>query len=73
MRFATIPLLALAALCVSCSQSSAPPPAAAKADPPAQKTVIDDQLKALDKAKAVQDTLDQQAKERDKKMQEQGG
>jgi hypothetical protein len=74
MRFANIPLLATAALCVSCSESQAPPPAAAQTPPPApQKTVFDDQLKALEKAKAVQGTVDQQKKDEDKKIEDAGG
>ena len=61
------PLLALAA----CS-SKAPPPAEAQAPPPPpQKTVFDTQLKALDKAKAVQGVVDQQKIEADKKTKEQ--
>lgn len=61
------PLLALAA----CS-SKAPPPAEAQAPPPPpQKTVFDTQLKALDKAKAVQGVVDQQKTEADRKTKEQ--
>jgi hypothetical protein len=75
MRFATISILALAALSASCSSS--PPPAAtepvAQKPPERQKTVIDEQLKAIDKAKAVQDTVDQQKKDMDKKLEEAGG
>ena len=73
MRLSTIPLLAAIALCVSCSESKAPPPSAAQTPPPAQKTVIDDQLKALEKAKAVQGTVDQQKKDTDKKIEDAGG
>jgi hypothetical protein len=74
MRAATIPLLAAAALCVSCSESNAPPqPTAAQTPPPAQQTVIDDQLKALEKAEAVQGTVDQQKKDTDKKIDDAGG
>ena len=71
MKIATLlimsPLLALAA----CS-SKAPPPAEAQAPPPpSQKTVFDTQLKALDKAKAVQGVVDQQKTEADRKTKEQ--
>lgn len=70
MRLATISTLVLCVLSVSCSHS-APPPAAAPAQ--RQKTVIDTQLEAIDKAKAVQDTVDQQKKAMDKKLDEAGG
>ena len=40
---------------------------------PAQKTVIDTQLKALQKAKDVQKTVDQQKADLDKKLEDQGG
>jgi hypothetical protein len=42
-------------------------PAAAK-----QKTVIDDQLKALDKARAVGNTLEQEKEAHDKVIEDQG-
>ena len=71
MRFATISILALAALSVSCSSSPSPEEAAAQAKK--QKTVIDAQLKAIEKAKAVQETVDQQKKDMDKKIDDQGG
>lgn len=77
MRIATISILFFAVLSVSCSKS--PPPeataqeAAQKKPPQKQQTVIDAQLKALDKAKAVQGTLDQQKKDMDKKLEDSGG
>jgi predicted nucleic acid-binding Zn-ribbon protein len=37
------------------------------------KTVIDDQLKALDKAKALQEALDQQKVDSDKAIEDAGG
>ncbi len=37
-----------------------------------QKTVFDDQLKALDKAKAVEKQLQEDKEKRDKAMQDQG-
>ncbi len=40
--------------------------------PPRQKTVFDDQLKALDKAKAVEKQLQEDNEKRDKAMQDQG-
>lgn len=71
MRFAKIVLLSLVALSASCADQT-PPPAVA-AQPDAQKTVIDAQLKALEKAKAVQGTVDQQKKDADKKIEDAGG
>jgi len=65
MRRAILPLAALVALSAACSQTAAPPP-----PPQKQKTVFDDQLKALDKAKAVQQTVDQQKKEADKRLEQ---
>lgn len=58
----------------ACSRSKAP--AEAEAPPPsqpAQKTVFDTQLKALQKAKDVQKTVDQQKAETDKKLDDAGG
>jgi hypothetical protein len=49
---------------------AAKPTAQAK---PAQKTVLDDQLKALQKAKDVQKTVDDAAKARDKAIEDGGG
>jgi len=59
-------VLALAA----CSKE----PAVSETTPPSQpagKTVFDTQLKALDKAKAVQGVVDQQKADADKKLKEQ--
>jgi hypothetical protein len=67
MRIATIPVLIFALLSVSCSQTPPPPP------PAKQPTVFDAQLKALDKAKAVQDIVDKQKKDMDKKLEDAGG
>lgn len=74
MRIATLSIFVLAVLSVSCSQGTPPPAPAAQPKPAErQKTVIDAQLKALDKAKAVQGTLDQQKKDMDKKLEDAGG
>ncbi|TLY52544.1 MAG: hypothetical protein E6K53_04015 [Gammaproteobacteria bacterium] len=64
MRLAILPLAALLALSAACSQTAAPPP------PQKQKTVWDDQLKAIDKAKGVQQTVDQNKKEADKRLEQ---
>ena len=47
--------------------------AAAQPAPVRQKTVFDDQLKALDKAKAVEKQLQEDKDKRDKAMEDQGG
>ena len=64
MRLAILPLAAIVALSAACSQTPPPQPAAT------QTTVFDDQLKALDKAKAVQQTVDQQKKDTDKRLEQ---
>lgn len=56
----------------ACSRSKEP--AVSETTPPAQpagKTVFDTQIKALDKAKAVQGVVDQQKVEADQKVKEQ--
>jgi len=71
MRIATLSIFVLAVLSVSCSRGTPPPAPAAQPKPAErQKTVIDAQLKALDKEKAVQSTLDQRTKALDKQMEE---
>jgi hypothetical protein len=45
----------------------------AAAPPEPQKTVLDPQLQALEKAKAEQAVIDQQKKETDKKIDDAGG
>ena len=67
-------LLALAA-CGSHKSADADADAAKPAAQPAQakqKTVFDDQLKALDKAKGVEKQLQEDKEKRDKEMQDQG-
>ncbi len=68
-----IVLLAIAAaLLVACSSKPADPPTAAT--PAArQPTVIDPQLKALDDAKKVQATLDEEDRKRRKAIDDAGG
>lgn len=56
-------VLVFALLCAGCSAAVAPPP-----EPP-KKTVIDAQLKAIEKAKAVQQTVDQQKVDTDRKIE----
>ena len=67
--FATVLVLALGA----CGSSQKPAEQVAAPPPPPQKTVLDDQLKAIDRAKAVQDTVDKQAKKADDQLKDQGG
>ena len=64
-------LLALGA-CSGGGADDAKPAAEAQVTP-AQKTVLDAQLKALQKAKDVQKTVDDQAKAADKAIDDQGG
>ena len=75
MKFAATSLgaFALALALAACSGSKAPPENAAAAPPPPQKTVFDTQLKALQKAKDVQKTVDQQKADMDKKLEDSGG
>ena len=70
-------LLVLASACAiaGCTQSSnddAKPAEQAQAAP-AQKTVLDPQLKAIQKAKDVQKTVDDAAKATDKAVDDNGG
>ncbi len=73
--------LCAAALLVACSSHSSDTDsraADAPADQPAtaearKPTVFDDQLKALDKTKAVEQTLQKAQADRDKQMDEQDG
>ncbi len=80
----TLPLaasLCAVTLLIACSSHSSDADrraAEAPVDPPAaaetrQPTVFDDQLKALDKAKSVEQTLQKAQAEREKEMDEQGG
>ncbi len=64
--------LVLVASCALAACGKSPPPAPVE-PPQKQKTVFDDQLKALDKAKGVQGTVDQQHQDADKKLEGDGG
>lgn len=66
-----LPFAFVAACALSACSTDAPPPKTA--DQPAQKTVIDTQLKALQKAKDVQNVVDDQKKKTDKALEDQGG
>jgi hypothetical protein len=76
MKSSVLLIASLACLIGACSSGKAPPPAATAADPAPQAmrpTVFDAQLKALDKAKAVQGVVDKQKADADKKLDDQGG
>jgi len=65
-----VPLVA-APLLVACSHEK-PPPVDQQPRTPAEKTVVDTQLKALQKAKDVQKVVDQQGADQNKQIEEQG-
>ena len=70
--FAIVCCFGIAFALGACSRSKEP--AVSETTPPSQpagKTVFDTQLKALDKAKAVQGVVDQQKIEADRKAKEQ--
>ena len=75
MKLLPCALAALTLALGACSKKAAEPePAQAAATPaPPQKTVIDTQLKALQRAKDVQKTVDQQKAELEKEVKDQGG
>ncbi|HEX6832725.1 MAG TPA: hypothetical protein VF132_04245 [Rudaea sp.] len=68
----SILLAVFAALALGACSDKPPPPKAA-AQPPPDKTVFDTQLKALQKAKDVQKTVDKQKADQDKKLEDSGG
>lgn len=66
--------LLVAAVLVCCAGCKPPPEPVSAPDPGARTpTVIDDQLQALEKARAVQATLDKQAADTEKAIKESGG
>ena len=71
MKSASLIMLTFACALTACSAAAPPPPKAA--DQPPQKTVFDTQLKALQKAKDVQNVVDDQKKKTDKQLEDQGG
>ncbi len=66
-----VSIVAVAACLLSACAPSPPPPQVANQPP--QKTVIDTQLKALQKAKDVQNVVDDQKKKQDKALEDNGG
>ena len=72
----TVLLASLAlALCACGGKTDPAPPKAESAAPAAakQKTVLDDQLKALEKAKAVEQQLQDEKEQHDKDIEANGG
>ncbi len=69
MKSLLLPIACAVAL-AACSKSKQPDP---PPPPPAQKTIIDAQLKALQKAKDVQNVVDDQKKKSDKQLDDNGG
>lgn len=76
MRIATVALVALT-LGLSACGADAPPPPKATAAQPAQplpnSNVFSSDVKALQKAKDVQKTVDEQKQAQDKQIEDQGG
>jgi len=72
MRFIALNVAACALALAACSSDKAPAQTAA-VPPPPQKTVYDTQFKALQKAKDVQKTVDQQKADMDQKVKDEGG
>lgn len=71
---ATVCCIGIVFALAACSRSKEP--AVSETTPPSQpagKTVFDTQIKALDKAKAVQGVVDQQKVEADQKVKDEEG
>ena len=68
-------LLIAACVCAlgACSGGTPPQAAVEPAPPAAQPTVLDDQLKALEKAKAVEQQLQEAKEKTDQAIENQGG
>lgn len=70
VRQSIVAAVVVAGLVSGCAREATPPePEKAERKP----TVLDDQLKALEKAKGVQQELDEAARKRDAAAEEQGG
>lgn len=72
MRTAIL-LLAIAGTLCACKANDPPPPAKERAQTEAEKTVFDTQIKSLQKAKDVQQVVDQQRDASDKQLQDAEG
>ena len=68
-------ILVICALCAlaACSDAGTPAAEVEAEAPPARKTVVDDQLQALEKAKAVGQRLEEEKARTDQAIQDQGG
>jgi hypothetical protein len=74
MRRSAVSLLGLLATLAACSSQEPPPPAnAPAAQPLPNSNIFQSDLRALDKAKGVQQTIDRQRPERDAKLDDDGG
>jgi len=75
MKVVHLPAVALFCALSACTQDKPPPPKAAAQTPPAAPapTVLDDQMRALQKARDVQKTMDQRAPDLDQKLKDAGG
>ena len=73
MRTVALVLITAVVALAACSKSKEPVDSEqALAQQPAQKTVFDTQMKALQKAKDVQKTVDQQKNDLDKQLKDTG-
>ena len=66
MRIARLSILVLATLSVSCARETPSAPAAQAKPAEPQKTAIDAQLKAIDKAKGVEAQLQKEKEQQDR-------
>jgi hypothetical protein len=77
MKSATVVLFGLACTLAACSGANAPPPPPTAAAQPAQplpnSNIFSEDIKALNKAKNVQNVVDQQKAAADKQLQDAEG
>lgn len=75
MRAVRVLLPAVVCVLSACTQSTPPPPQAAAQPPPATPapTVLDDQMRAMQKARDVQKTMDQRNSDVDQQVKDSGG
>ncbi len=76
MKATTILMLSLTCTLAACSVDEPPPPASAAAQPATplpNSNVFSSDIRALQKAKDVQKTVDQQKADTDKALQDAGG
>lgn len=73
MKIATVALAVLALSLAACGADEPPPPKAAAAQPLPNSNVFSTDVKALNKAKNVQNVVNDQQKAQGKVLQDQGG